>query len=75
VNSPLLPGRLSATLVLHEEEQSEKKSSRKTDWAAEVRKHKPRLNALSDAERDRLLEKGMAMIYGVKPAEADARGR
>ena len=53
----------------------QKKSSRKTDWAVEVRKHKPRLNALSDAERDRLLEKGMAMIYGVKPAEADARGR
>ena len=36
--------------------------TKKIDWAAEVRKYKPQLNALSDVERQQLLVEAVADI-------------
>lgn len=41
-----------------------KKTSSNVDWATEVRKYKPQLNALTDAQRQELLEEGLRLIYG-----------
>ena len=40
------------------------KPHKKTDWVAIVRKHKPAMNALTDAERQALMAEGLEMIYG-----------
>lgn len=49
--------------------------SRKTDWAAQVRKYKPELNRLTDAERQQLLAEALADIDGGKTATSHARRR
>ena len=51
------------------------KTRKKIDWAVEVRKHKARLNALTDAERQELFEEGLALIHGAVKAERHARSR
>ena len=49
--------------------------SKRIDWAVEVRKHKPQLNTLTDAERQELFEEGLAMIQGTMKTERHARSR
>lgn len=43
-----------------------------TDWAARIRKLKPGMNALTDAERERLLAEALAKIHGRVSAKAHA---
>ncbi|MBI2927078.1 MAG: hypothetical protein HYY24_15390 [Verrucomicrobia bacterium] len=50
-------------------------TSKKRDWAAEVRQFKPQLNALTGAERELLLEEGLKKIYGAAPAKGHAGRR
>ncbi|MBI3851109.1 MAG: hypothetical protein HY298_12665 [Verrucomicrobia bacterium] len=52
-----------------------KKPSKKVDWAAEVRKFKPQLNALTDSQRQRLLAEALADINGAELTRAHARRR
>jgi len=51
------------------------KTSQTTDWAAKVRKFKPQLNSLTDAERRRLLKEAMADINSAEPAVPNVRRR
>lgn len=49
--------------------------SRKTDWAAQVRKFKPELNRLTDAECQQLVAEACADINGAKLAIPHVRRR
>ncbi len=55
--------------------KSLKSSPPKKNWAAEVRKFKPQMNALTDTERARLLDEGLKIIYGAAPAKGHAGRR
>jgi hypothetical protein len=45
---------------------------RKTPGTVAVEKYRPRMNKLTDAEREKLLAQAMVTIYG-EPANADRR--
>jgi hypothetical protein len=49
-----------------------KSKEKKTPGTAAVEKYRPRMNKLTDTERERLLAQAMATIYG-QPANADRR--
>ena len=52
------------------------KTQKKTDWVSVIRKHKPAMNALTDAERQELMAKGLNLIYGMDRSKAHVgRGR
>ena len=46
-----------------------------TDWAARIRKLKPRMNALTDAERQRLLAEALEKINGRVSFKTHAHSR
>jgi hypothetical protein len=50
-------------------------SSEKTVGTRIVEKYRPKMNALSEAERKQLLQEGLAIIYGATPHPAHAHRR
>lgn len=51
------------------------KALKQIDLAAEVRKHKRRLNALTESERQELIESGLALIHNRVKTRRNVSGR